>query len=401
MVRSPLLLSTQGSAWDGFALKLGPISILIEEGIISEFLHGLEAVELVQENDFAHHLDLGDRFLTPGLVDAHTHLLYGGDRSFERELRESGASYLEILEAGGGIHATVNATTETDDATLLSLAAQRLQIMRSWGTTTVETKTGYGLLAEEEMRHLRLYQDLKSTNASTIVPTYLGAHALPKGECRKDHIQSILRTLHRVAEESLSTRFDLFLERGAYRYQEADTLFRLARSLGFDLTLHAGQFSDQAGGDLALRHRAASLDHGEFLGSQDGERFAEAGVAIGLLPTCNLYLETGVQPQARKLIDHGVSLFLGTDHNPGSSPTLSLLEVAAIAHSHLEMSTQEILLAMTSAPARVLGLPTIGCLTPGAQGDVAVWNGGSSLFGISHQHSPLESLFIGGVLSTD
>lgn len=383
-----------GGAWDGHRRLAGPVRVLVRGGEIA-------AVDSPTRRDpragsgTDGMVDLGDAFLTPGFVDAHTHLLYAGDRSFEAKMRREGKTYLEILAAGGGIHHTVAATKAADDATLLGLARERLEAMRAAGTTTVEAKTGYGLEEAEELRHLALYRQLAREGPSRLVSTLLMAHAVPPGMERGACLAAITAAAAAAWRQGLATRFDLFLEAGAFTLEEADSLLGQAAAMGYDLTLHAGQFSNQGGAALATRRGARSLDHGEHLGAGDAAALAGAGVAVGLLPTCNEHLATGIQPDARALLDAGVRIFLATDHNAGSSPATSLLEVAALARRELGLAPDEILAALTSAPAAALAQGRLGRLAPGAHADLAAWEADPDDIGAGWPDGP-SALFIGG-----
>lgn len=383
---------TTGPAWDGFALKRGPATVVCDGAVIVAV--GFEG-SVPPEAAEAEPVPLGDGLLTPGLVDAHTHLLFAGDRSFEKEMRAAGSTYLEILAAGGGIHHTVGATREADDETLLGLARSRLAAMLAAGTTTVEAKTGYGLAGDEELRHLRLYSRLADEGPIGVVPTLLMAHAVPPDAERDEYLDEVEETAVRAWEEGLAARFDVFLEEGAFSLQEAARLLWTARGLGFALTLHAGQFNDLGGASLAARVGARSLDHGEALAPGDPGLLAAAGVAVGLLPTCNRHLGTGLAPDARALLDAGAAVFLATDLNAGSSDATSLLEVAAVAAEDLGMRQLEILAALTSVPADALDRHLAGRLAPGAAADLAAWDGDESIFGTSPAARPTAVVVAG------
>ena len=388
------LIKTNGDLWNGFEIEKGPNCIHVKNGLIKNLLNGKNVNPFLQQQAGLKILDCGESFITPGFIDAHTHLLHAGDRIFERKMRKKGASYLEILKAGGGIKHTVAETRKSTTKNLKFLMDERAQKMQSAGTTTIEVKTGYGLSAEEELRHLRIYKEWASERKMRIVPTLLMAHTFPEKKNEESYLQEIIKTAEIAKKENLANRFDVFLEDGAFSEKQTEFLLSHACSLDYQITLHAGQFSEMNGVEVASRYGAVSIDHAEHLKKGDVERLSEGGIAVGVLPVCNVELNTGIQPDARRLIDAGVELFLATDFNAGSSFCLSLLEVGRVALRDLNMSNAEILKSLTSTPAKVLGLKNLGRIEKGCIADIGIWENDLNHFFSGSNN--LEMLFVEG-----
>jgi len=381
------LIKTNGDLWNGLEVKKGPNCIHVKNGLIKNLLNGKKVNPFLQQQAHLKILDCGKSFVTPGFIDAHTHLLHAGDRIFEREMRSKGASYLEILKAGGGIKHTVAETRKSTTENLKSLMDKRVREMQSTGTTTFEVKTGYGLSIEEELRHLKIYKEWAFERKIRIVPTLLMAHAFPKKKNEESYLQEIIKTAEIAKKENLANRFDIFLEDGAFSEKQTEFLLSHACSLDYQITLHAGQFSEMNGVGIASWYGAVSIDHAEHLKKGDVEQLLKSGIAVGILPVCNVELNTGIQPDARKLIDAGVELFLATDFNAGSSFCTSLLEVGELALRDLKMSNEEVLKSITSTPAKVLGLEKLGKIEKGSIADIGIWENGLDEF-----FSPVNNL---------
>ena len=388
------LIKTNGDLWNGCKIKKGPNCIHVKNGLIKSLLNGKNVEPFLQQQANLEVVDCGESFVVPGFIDAHTHLLHAGDRIFERGMREKGASYLEILKAGGGIKHTVAETRRSTTRKLKSLMDERFQKMQSTGTTTLEVKTGYGLSLEEELRHLRIYRDWASERKARIVTTLLMAHAFPEGKNKESYLKEIIATAEIAKKENLASRFDVFLEDGAFSKKQTELLLSHACSLDYQITLHAGQFSEMGGVEIASQNGAVSVDHAEHLKESDVEKLSESGIAVGILPLCNIELNTGIQPDARKLVDAGVEVFLATDFNAGSSFCTSLLEVGEVALRDLGMSNKEILKSITSTPAKVLGLKKLGKIQEGFIADIGIWESG--LNGFFSPVNNLQMLFIEG-----
>ncbi|NDY91326.1 imidazolonepropionase [Ideonella livida] len=321
--------------------------------------------------------DLGGGVLTPGLVDPHTHLVYAGDRTAEFELRQQGASYEQIARAGGGIRSTVAATRAADDATLLRLATARARALIAEGVTTLEVKSGYGLSAEHEARCLRVARGLGQALPLTVRTTALAAHAVPPEFQGRpdDYLDAILQWLPAWVAEGLVDAVDGFCESIAFSPAQINRLFTAARALGLPVKLHAEQLSLQGGAALAARHGALSADHLEHLDAAGIQAMAAAGTVAVLLPGAYYHLRDTHCPPVAALRAAGVPLALATDHNPGSSPTLSPLLMMNMACTLFGLTPEEALRGHTQHAARALGLQQrLGQLAPGLQADLALWD---------------------------
>jgi len=322
--------------------------------------------------------DVGGAWITPGLIDCHTHLVYGGGRAREFELRLQGATYEEIARQGGGIVSTVAATREADEASLLRQSALRLQSLLAEGVTTVEIKSGYGLDMETELRMLRVARKLGERFPVRVRTTFLGAHALPaeyKGRS-DDYIDFVCReVMPRTAAEGLADFVDVFCERIAFSPAQTERVFQAAQNLGLPVKIHAEQLSDMNGAALASRYKALSADHLEHL-SEDGARaMAESGVTAVLLPGAFYFLKDNKKPPVDLLRKHGAPMAVSTDMNPGSSPAGSLLLMVNMACVFFSLTPEEALAGVTRNAARALGLADeLGTLEAGKIADFALWD---------------------------
>jgi imidazolonepropionase len=335
-------------------------------------------------------LDAGGGTVTPGLVDAHTHLLFAGSREGEVTLRARGASYREILAAGGGILATVRATREASDASLMAHGRRWLTEMLTTGTTTVEAKSGYGLDVATELRLLAIAGRLGEEGPVDVVPTFLGAHAVPP-EARAAHpddaeaateayVASVIgEQLPAVAAQGIARSCDVFCEAGVFSADQARRILAAARDLGLTPRLHADELAPSGGAELAAELGALSADH---LGAPSPAgiaalaRAADEGrpVVAVLLPTVPWFLGLGVREPARELIEAGIPVALATDFNPGTSPVTSLPLVMSMASLTLGMSPAEALAATTINASAALGLADRGALAPGLRADLVTWD---------------------------
>jgi imidazolonepropionase len=320
--------------------------------------------------------DLGGALLTPGLVDAHTHLVYGGQRAHEFELRLQGASYEEIARAGGGIRSTVAATRAASEEQLFALASARLRTLRAGGVTTVEIKSGYGLSYEDEARCLRVARRLGREAGVSVRTTSLAAHALPpEFEGRADdYIAAVCDWLPRWHAEGLVDAVDAFCERIAFSPAQVERVFARAASLGLPVKLHAEQLSDSGGAVLASRYGALSCDHIEHLGADGIAAMRAAGTVAMLLPGAYHFLRETVSPPIAALRAAGVPLAVSTDHNPGTSPTLSLPLMIHLACVDFRLTPEEAVRGATVNAARALGLADRGALAVGRRADFALWD---------------------------
>ena len=322
-------------------------------------------------------LDAEGRLLTPGLIDAHTHLVHAGHRAAEFEQRLGGASYEEIARAGGGIRATVAATRAADEATLLRQSRPRLEALLRDGVTTVEVKSGYGLELDTELRQLRVARRLGQLLPVTVHTTFLGAHAVPvELEGRPDAWLDLVigELLPAVVAAGLADAVDAYCERGAFTPAQVERLFAAAARHGLPVKLHAEQRSDSGGAALAARHRALSADHLEHLSADGVRALAEAGTVAVLLPGAYLHLRDTRPPPVAALRAAGVPIAVATDCNPGTSPLASLTTAMNLACTLFGLTPAEALAGATRQAARALGLADRGVVAVGLRADLALWN---------------------------
>ena len=317
-------------------------------------------------------------WITPGLVDCHTHLVYAGSRAREFELLLQGATYEEIARQGGGIRSTVAATREADEKTLLEQSAPRLEALMQEGATTVEVKSGYGLDLETELRMLRVARQLGDKYPVTVVPTYLGAHALPpEFEGRSDEYIDLVcnSVMPEVAAQKLAVALDAFCENIGFTPDQTEKVFQTAQKLGLAIKLHAEQLSDLKGASLAARYGALSADHLEYVSEEGIKAMAGSGTVAVLLPGAFYFLRETRLPPIDLMRSHGVPIALSTDCNPGSSPTTSLLLMLNMACTLFRMTPEEALAGITRNGARALGLQDrIGTLEQGKDADFVLWD---------------------------
>ena len=321
-------------------------------------------------------IDLEGRWITPGLIDCHTHLVYGGDRSAEFELRLQGASYEEIAQAGGGIRSTVKATRETSTEDLEAAARPRLEALMAEGVTTVEIKSGYGLDLENELKMLRVARALGAAHPVTVKTTFLGAHALPPDYdgSGDDYIDSIVAMMPPVRESGLADAVDAFCEKIAFTPAQTARVFDAAQKEGLPVKLHADQLSDLGGAALAARYQALSADHLEYTSEEGAAAMAAAGSVAVLLPGAFYFLRETQLPPMEAFRRAGVPIALASDSNPGSSPVTSLLLMLSMACTLFRMTPEESLAGVTRNAAKALGMAeTHGTLEPGKAADLAIW----------------------------
>lgn len=320
--------------------------------------------------------DLHGLCVTPGLVDCHTHLVYGGDRAGEFERRLQGVSYEQIAREGGGIRSTVTATRAASEADLLAAATHRAQALMADGVTTVEVKSGYGLSAEAEARCLRVARRLAHTLPLQVATTCLAAHALPPEFDGRpdDYIDAVCQWLPALQAEGLVDAVDAFCERIAFTPDQTRRVFEAAQRLGLPVKLHAEQLSDSGGAALAAGFNALSCDHLEHLSAAGIRAMAAAGTVAVLLPGAYYFLRDTTLPPVAALRAAGVPLAVATDHNPGSSPALSLTLMIHMACTLFRLTPEEALRGATVHGARALGLADRGRLVPGQRADFAVWD---------------------------
>ncbi len=322
--------------------------------------------------------DAGGRWITPGLVDCHTHLVYAGSRAGEFEQRLNGATYEEIARAGGGIRSTVAATRAASEAALLEASKPRLRALAAEGVTTVEIKSGYGLEAGAEAKMLRVARALGNALPVTVRTTFLGAHALPpEFDGRADaYIDEVCeRMLPEIARAGLADAVDAFCERIGFSAGQTERVFEAARRLGLPVKLHAEQLSNQGGAQLAARYGALSADHIEYAEEEDVVAMARAGTVAVLLPGAFYFLRETRVPPIDLLRRHVVAMAVATDCNPGTSPMTSLLLALNMACTLFRLTPQEALAGATREAARALGLAAeAGTLEAGKVADFVLWD---------------------------
>ncbi len=320
--------------------------------------------------------DAGGALITPGLIDCHTHLVYGGDRANEFEMRLNGASYEDIARAGGGIASTVQASRTATAAELLARAARRLKHLVGEGVTTVEIKSGYGLALEHERKCLGVARALAQHHAVDVRTTFLGAHAVPQEFAGRtdDYVDAVLQMLPVLHAEGLVDAVDGFCERIAFSTAQMERVFATAQALGLPVKLHAEQLSDSGGTQLAARYGALSCDHLEWLSPEGAQAMAQAGTVAVLLPGAFYFLRETKLPPIALLRQHGVPMAVSTDSNPGTSPCTSLLLMLNMACTLFRLTPEEALAGVTHHAATALGLQDRGVLAAGMRADFVLWD---------------------------
>jgi imidazolonepropionase len=333
---------------------------------------------LPRDLDCWERVDLGDALVTPALVDCHTHIVFGGDRSREFALRLEGASYEEIAKAGGGIRSTVAATREASEEELLASALRRVDDLIADGVAVIEVKSGYGLTIEHEMRMLRVARAIEAERPVRIVTSWLAAHALPpefEGEADRYIDEIVNPGLQAAAAEGLVDAVDGFCEGIGFSPAQIRRVFETARDLGIRVKLHAEQLSDLKGAVLAADYDALSADHLEWLAPGDAAKLAEKNVVAVLLPGAFYALRETRLPPMEALREAGVAMALATDCNPGSSPLSSLRLAMNMGCTLFRMTAEEALAGATRNGAKALGLEAdYGTIEAGKRADLAVWD---------------------------
>ncbi|HJU88109.1 MAG TPA: imidazolonepropionase [Gemmatimonadaceae bacterium] len=338
-------------------------------------------LDLEREYANAERIDCRGRLLTPGFVDSHTHAVFGRARYEEQEMRAAGVPYMEIAKRGGGIHSSVRDTRARSEEELATLAAGRLSRLASYGTTTVEVKSGYGLTTESELMLLRVIGRLSKQLPMRLIPTWLGAHEIPlefrgTGGDRASYVKLLLgEMLPAVTRKALARFADVFCEPGVFTVDESRQILAAARDAGLGLKLHADELEPSGGAELAAELRAASADHLAAITSGGIDALARSETVATLLPGTMLFLGKDTQAPARALIDRGAAVALATDFNPGTSPTVNFPFILTLGVSQLRMSVAETLIAATVNGAAALGLAgEVGQLAAGFSADIALFD---------------------------
>ena len=321
--------------------------------------------------------DMEGRLITPALIDCHTHIVFGGNRAGEFEMRLNGASYEEVARAGGGIVSTVTATRETSEDDLLADALTRADALIAEGVSVIEIKSGYGLDVDTELKMLRVARRVAASRDVRVKTSFLGAHAVPaeyKGR-NADYIAEVcLPALEQAAEEGLADAVDGFCEGIAFSAEEIEPVFAKAKELGLPVKLHAEQLSNIGGTKLAAKYGALSADHVEYADESDAQALAGSGSVAVILPGAFYTLHETQLPPIEAFRKHGVPMALATDCNPGSSPLASILLTMNMGCTLFRMTPEEALAGVTSHAAQALGLDDTGVIAPGNRADLAVWD---------------------------
>jgi len=348
-------------------------AIAVEDGIITEILSGGR----IPAGIFDEEIDAEGKLVTPGLVDGHTHLVFGGYRQHEIAMKLAGAGYLDILRAGGGILDTVGKTRQASKEELYDKTAGFLDEMMSLGVTSCEAKSGYGLDKETEIKMLEVIKDLGEKHPMDVVPTFLGPHAVPpEYEGRGDEYieMTCKEILPEIRKRNLADYCDVFCEDSVFNAEQSRTYLKCARDMGFGLKIHADEIEAIGGTELAGELGAASAEHLIAITESGMDAMAAGGVTAMCLPATSFYLDKTYAP-ARTMIEKGIPVAMASDFNPGSCPSLNLQFVINLGCLKYKLTPEEVLTAVTINPACAIGLgEKVGTLEPGKQADLIIWN---------------------------
>lgn len=373
-LQTPLGSFPHAGAAQGENRKYHNAAVLCEGGVIRAVYENGALPEVGADTQT---IDAQGRLVTPGLIDAHTHLVFGGWRQNEIPLKLKGAGYLDILRAGGGILSTVRATREASEEELFEKSRAFLDEMLAQGVTTAELKSGYGLDKETELKQLRVIKRLNEAHPMDAVATYLGAHAIPEEYALRsgEYIDFIISDmLPEIKRQSLAEFCDVFLETGVFGVEESRRLLTAAREMGFGLKIHADEIDELGGSQLAGELGAVSAEHLIATGERGMEALARGGVTAVLLPCTSLYLNKSFA-RARDMIAHGIPVAVATDFNPGSCPSLNIGLCMTMAYLKYRMTPEEILSAVTiNAACAVNRGGSSGTIEPGKKADMVIWN---------------------------
>ena len=373
-LQTPLGSFPHAGAAQGENRKYHTAAVLCEGGVIRAVYENGALPEVSADTQT---IDAQGRLVTPGLIDAHTHLVFGGWRQNEIPLKLKGAGYLDILRAGGGILSTVRATRKASGEELFEKSRAFLDEMLAQGVTTAELKSGYGLDKETELKQLRVIKRLNEAHPMDAVATYLGAHAIPEEYALRsgEYIDFIISDmLPEIKRQSLAEFCDVFLETGVFGVEESRRLLTAAREMGFGLKIHADEIDELGGSLLAGELGAVSAEHLIATGERGMEALAHGGVTAVLLPCTSLYLNKSFA-RARDMIARGIPVAVATDFNPGSCPSLNIGLCMTMAYLKYRMTSEEILSAVTiNAACAVNRGGSSGTIEPGKKADMVIWN---------------------------
>jgi len=360
------------------ASVLTDVAVAVDGEVIS---HIGKRDELEKNLPDAHVIDCERRVLSPGLVDSHTHAIFGRARYEEQELRASGIGYMEIARRGGGIHASVADLRKRSEDDLYHLARARIEKLASYGSTTIEVKSGYGLSLDDEIKSLRVIARLSKDLAVRLVPTWLGAHEIPleyrgASSTRRDYVRLLIEEiLPVVVRDKLASFADVFCEPGVFTLDETRSILSASRTQGLGLKLHADELEAHGGAELAVELGAVSADHLAAVSEKGIAALAGSSTVATLLPGTMLFLGRDRQAPARSLIDSGAAVSIATDFNPGTSPTFNFPLILTLGVSQLRMTVAEAIVAATVNGAAALGLAgSVGQLAPGWSADLVLWD---------------------------
>ena len=345
-------------------------AIAVNDGIILETGNSKDLIEKYSKVDKL--IDAENCVVMPGFVDCHTHLVYGGSREKEMAMRLEGISYLEILKQGGGIHSTVKATREISKNDLKQISIKKLDKLLKNGTTTVEIKSGYGLDYVTEKKILEIINELNEEHVMDIIPTFLGAHTIPKGVDREKYVNWIVEEAI-PKFRNLAKYCDVFCEDGAFSIDETKRIFSTAIQNGYKLKIHSGQFNDLGASGLAAQLKAVSADHLENISVEQIRKMKKNGTIAVLLPGVPFYLQSQKYANARLMIKEKLSVAIATDYNPGSCPSYSMQMMITLACLNMNLTIEEAIIASTiNSAAAIEKEKVVGSLEKGKQADIII-----------------------------
>ncbi len=357
----------------GLNEKYNDVEVVIEDGLIK----GIDASGKNSEADFDEIIDAKGKLVTPGLVDGHTHLVFGGYRQHELAMKIAGAGYLDILRAGGGILDTVRKTRDASEEELYGKSSAFLDEMLSMGITTCEVKSGYGLSEESEMKMLRVIKAMKENHKMDVVPTFMGAHAIPpEFEGRGDEYIDYLckEIIPKVKEKGLAEFCDIFCEEAVFNAEQSRKYMQAARDAGFDLKIHADEIEAIGGTELAGEMQAISAEHLIAIKESGMDALAAGGTTAMCLPATSFYLGATYAP-AKEMVAKGIPVAIASDFNPGSCPSLNLQLAMNLGCLKYRLLPEEVLTAVTINPACAINRgDLVGTIEPGKQADMVIWN---------------------------